>query len=101
LIVFDPAPTLRQIRLPVLALFGGLDNNILAEKNRAAGEAGLKAGCHTDYTLRILAGANHLLLEAKSGTNAEMKSLRGFIPAYFDAVLEWLSKHLAAFPVAR
>ena len=98
LIVYDPAPTLRRIRLPVLALFGELDNNILAEKNRTAWETGLKAGGHTDYTLRILPGANHLMLEAKSGTNAEMKSLQRFVPAYFDAVLEWLSKHLAAFP---
>ena len=94
LIVYDPAPTIRQLQLPVLALFGELDNNILAEKNRAAWEAALKAGGHRDYTLRILPKANHALLEAKVGNNAEMKSLQRFVPAYFEIVLAWLSKHV-------
>jgi len=33
---YDPAPTLRQLHVPTLALFGELDNNIIAAKNRAA-----------------------------------------------------------------
>ena len=94
LILHDPAPTLRQIQLPVLALFGELDNNIMAEKNRAAWEVALKAGGHRDYTLRILPKANHALLEAKVGNNAEMKSLQRFVPAYSAIVLDWLSKHV-------
>ena len=100
LILYDPAPVIRQIKLPVLALFGELDNNILAEKNRAAWEAAFKAGGHTDYTLRILPRANHDLLEAKVGKNAEMKSLQRFVPVYFEIVLEWLSKRTAGFPTA-
>ena len=39
---YDPAPTLRQLQVPVLALFGELDNNIVAEKNKAAWEAASK-----------------------------------------------------------
>src|SRR5207237_1834694 len=39
---YDPGPTLRRLRTPTLAIFGELDNNILAEKNRAAWEAALK-----------------------------------------------------------
>jgi pimeloyl-ACP methyl ester carboxylesterase len=85
MVTYDPGPTIRQIKLPVLALFGELDNNIMAEKNRAAWEAGLKAGGHRDYTLQILPRANHALLEAKQGNNAEMKSLQRFVPLYFDS----------------
>jgi dienelactone hydrolase len=92
LILYDPAPTIRQLQLPVLALFGELDNNILAEKNRAAWEAALTAGGHRDYTLRVLPKANHALLEAKAGNNAEMKSLQRFVPAYSEVVAAWLSK---------
>ncbi len=44
LILYDPAPALRQLRLPVLAFFGELDNNILAEKNRAAWKTALERG---------------------------------------------------------
>ena len=101
LIVYDPSPVLRQIKLPVLALFGELDNNIMAEKNRAAWEANLKAGGHTDYTLRILPKANHAMLEATLGTNAEMKSLKRFVPAYSEVVLEWLAKRVPGFSQAR
>src|SRR5436309_2677560 len=80
---YDPAPTLRQLQAPTLALYGQLDNNILAEKNKAAWDAALKAGGNRDYTLRILPKANHLQLEAKVGSNAEMPSLRRFVPEYF------------------
>ena len=97
LILYDPAPTIRQLRLPVLALFGELDNNIMAEKNRAAWEAALKAGGHQDYTLRILPKANHALLEAKVGNIAEMKSLQRFVPEYSATVREWFAKRVRGF----
>jgi uncharacterized protein len=56
---FDPSLPRRELTVRVLALFGALDNNIVAEKNKAAWEAALKAGGHRDYTLRILPRANH------------------------------------------
>ena len=51
--------------------WGELDNNIVAEKNKAAWEAALKAAGNRDYTLRILPKANHGQFEAKVGSNAE------------------------------
>jgi hypothetical protein len=91
---YDPAPTLRRLRVPTLALFGGLDDNILAAKNKAAWEAALKAGGNPDYTLLILPSADHLMLDAKVGNNAEMPSLQQFVPAYFVAVQGWLAKRV-------
>jgi pimeloyl-ACP methyl ester carboxylesterase len=90
---YDPGPTLRQLKVPVLAIFGELDNNIVAEKNKAAWEAALKAAGNSDYTLRILPKANHAQFEAKIGSNAEMKSLQRFVPAYSTTIQEWLTKH--------
>ena len=98
---YDPAPTLRQLQVPTLALFGELDNNIVAEKNKAAWEAALKAGGNRDYTLRILPGANHLQLEAKVGSNAEMPSLQRFVPVYFTTVQDWLAKRIRGFGASR
>jgi pimeloyl-ACP methyl ester carboxylesterase len=89
---YDPAPTLRQLKVPVLALFGELDNNIVAEKNRAAWDAALKTGGNRDYTLRILPKANHAQLEAKAGSNAEMASLQRFVPDYFTTIQDWLAQ---------
>jgi pimeloyl-ACP methyl ester carboxylesterase len=93
----DPAPTLRRLQVPTLALFGQLDNNIVAEKNSAAWEAALRAGGNRDYTLLILPNANHLQLEAKVGSNAEMPSLQRFVPAYSAAVRGWLAKRIRGF----
>jgi pimeloyl-ACP methyl ester carboxylesterase len=98
---YDPAPALRQLQAPVLALFGELDNNIIAEKNKAAWEAALKAGGNRDYTLRILPKANHLQLEAKIGTNAEMASLQRFVPVYFTTIQDWLAKRIRGFGASR
>ncbi len=86
---YDPAPTLRQLRVPTLAPFGELDNNILTEKNQPAWEAALRADGHPDYTLRTLPNANHLQLEAVVCNNAEMASLQRFVPAYFTTVHDW------------
>jgi len=84
-------------KVPTLALFGKLDNNIVAEKNKAAWEAALKAGGNRDYTLRVLPKANHLQLEAKVGSNAEMASLQRFVPTYFSTIQEWLAKRIRGF----
>jgi pimeloyl-ACP methyl ester carboxylesterase len=97
LLFYDPASTLRELQLPTLAIFGELDNNIMAEKNRAAWETALKAGGHRDYTLRILPKANHYQLEAKVGSNAEMPTLQRFVPAYSTTLTDWLSKRIRGF----
>jgi pimeloyl-ACP methyl ester carboxylesterase len=94
---YDPAPTLRQLQVPTLALWGELDNNVLAEKNKAAWEAALKAGGNRDYTLRILPKANHAQFEAKVGSNAEMPSLQRIVPAYFTTIQDWLAKRIRGF----
>ncbi|HVH66680.1 MAG TPA: alpha/beta fold hydrolase [Gemmatimonadales bacterium] len=101
LYIYDPALTMRRLELPVLAIFGELDDNIVAEKNRAAWDSGLRAGDNRDYTLRILSHANHMQLEAKVGSNAEMASLQRFVPAYFTTVRDWLALRVHPFGPCR
>ena len=91
---YDPASTLRRLQTPTLGLWGELDNNILADKNKAAWEAALKAGGNRDYTLRILPKASHAQWEAKTGSNAETKSLQRFVPAYFTTIQDWLAQRI-------
>jgi uncharacterized protein len=94
---YDPAPTLRRLQAPTLAIWGELDNNILPDKNRAAWEAALEAGGNRDYTLVILPKANHALFEATFGHGAEGPSLKRFVPAYFRTVREWLAARIGGF----
>ena len=94
---YDPAPASRQLRLPVLAVFGGCDDNILPAKNRAAWDAALKISGNRDYVLTILPGANHYRWQAKVGSNAEAPSLRGFVLAYFTTITNWLAARIRGF----
>jgi uncharacterized protein len=94
-------PTLRHLQTPTLALWGELDNNILAEKNKAAWEAALKAGENRDYMLKILPKASHGLWEATVGSNAETKSLQRFVPEYFTTTQDWLAKRIRGFRTLR
>ena len=98
---YDPGPTLRRLRTPTLAIFGELDNNILAEKNKAAWDAALKVAGNRDYTLRILPKANHSQWEATVGSNAEMASVKRFVPEYFTTIQEWLGKRLPGIDQSR
>ena len=68
---------LRQLNTPTLAVFGELDNNIVAQKNNAAWQAALVAAGNGDYTLRILPKTNHMLFEATVGSNAETRRCAG------------------------
>jgi pimeloyl-ACP methyl ester carboxylesterase len=94
LYLYDPGPVLRRLRTATLALFGERDNNILAEKNRAAWDAALRTAGNPDYTLRILPKANHAYLEADIGSNAEMPGLVRFVPEYRTTILRWLENRL-------
>jgi uncharacterized protein len=94
---YDPVPTLRQLQTPALALWGELDNNVLAEKNKTAWEAALKAGGNRDYTLKILPRASHAQWEAKVGSNAETPSLQRFVPACSTTIQDWLARRIPGF----
>jgi pimeloyl-ACP methyl ester carboxylesterase len=94
---YDPAPTLRHLTVPTLAMWGELDNNIMADKNKPAWDTALKAAGNRDYTLVVIPRANHAMLEAKVGSNAEVKSLQRFAPAYFTTIGDWLAKRIRGF----
>jgi pimeloyl-ACP methyl ester carboxylesterase len=94
---YDPGPTLRQLTVPTLAIWGELDNNIMADKNKPAWDTALKAAGNRDYTPVVIPKANHAMLEANVGNNAEVTSLQRFVPAYFTTVNGWLATHLRGY----
>jgi pimeloyl-ACP methyl ester carboxylesterase len=94
---YDPAPTLSRLKTPTLALFGALDNNIIAQKNKTAWDSALRAADNRDYTSLILPRANHIMLEAKVGSNSEMPSLLRLVPDYAVTIRDWLAKRVRPF----
>jgi pimeloyl-ACP methyl ester carboxylesterase len=91
---YDPTPALKNLHCPALALFGGLDQNVLPDKNKAKWEAALQAGGSRDYTLLVLPKGNHVLMEAKVGSTEEFPLLQRFVPEYFTTVLDWMSHRI-------
>ena len=91
---YDPIPTLKKVRCPTLAFFGGLDLNVLPEKNKAKWKSALEEAGNRDYTLLILPKGNHVLMEAKAGSTEEFPSLQRFLPEYFTTVLNWFSRRI-------
>ena len=84
---FDPRPVARQVRQPVLALFGGLDKStpIASAANLANA---MKPD--TNLTIAFFPTANHAFLDAVTGGNAEVPSLSQFVPGMFEAMHHWL-----------
>ena len=93
----DPQFSRTSLRRRALALWGELDNNIMADKNKPAWDTALKAAGNRDYTLVVVPKANHDMLEAKIGSNAEIKSLQRFVPLYFTTIEDWLAKRIRDF----
>lgn len=80
-----------QVKVAVLALFGGKDTQVDAEQNRPALEAALRQAGNQDVTVVVLPNANHLFQEAKTGAPQEYASLStDFDPGFLQAIGEWL-----------
>jgi len=65
-LTYDPLPTIRRVRQPVLILQGATDQQIRAEEARLL-DATLRAAGHRRVTLAILPERNHLFLRDPVG----------------------------------
>jgi fermentation-respiration switch protein FrsA (DUF1100 family) len=93
-ITYDPAPTLKQVRCPVLALDGSLDLQVPPEENLAAISAALKAGGNTDVTTQELPGLNHLFQTAKTGSPSEYAQIdETLAPVVSTTIGDWILAH--------
>ena len=88
-LTYDPTEGLRGTRVPVLALFGGLDLQVLADQNRPPLEKAL-AG-NPDVTVEMLPQANHLFQSATTGSPAEYATLEhDFVDGFLATISDWI-----------
>ena len=94
---YDPIPTIRRVRQPILILQGALDRQITADQAGLLEQAARAAG-NRDVTVRVFPGLNHLFLPAKTGAFSEYSSLQTTsIPEEVLTVLsDWLHDRLQA-----
>lgn len=92
-IQYDPQPDLAKIKIPVLALIGAKDHQVLPEFNIPALKSAFAKGNNKKATVLELEGLNHLFQEAKTGMPQEYSSIeQTFSPAAMKTILDWLNK---------
>jgi pimeloyl-ACP methyl ester carboxylesterase len=69
LLAFDPVPYLRQLRIPVLAIYGEKDLQVPAAQSAPLARRALSANRRA--SVRVLPGLNHLFQHAETGVIAE------------------------------
>lgn len=93
-LAFDPQPTLEQVRIPVLAIYGELDLHVPPKQNVPALKSALAAAGNGDVTVRVLPGLNHLLQSAPTGRMEEYGGIDETIaPVALSTLVEWLVAH--------
>jgi pimeloyl-ACP methyl ester carboxylesterase len=94
LVLHDPAPSLRALRVPVLAVYGGKDVQVPAAQSAPAAAALLAAG--PDATVCTFPQLNHLMQPAVTGAVEEYATIPAALDAQvLDLVAGWLG---ARFP---
>lgn len=93
---YDPAPTLKKVTCPVLALNGEKDLQVAAAENLRAIEAALKAGGNRRYEVKPLPGLNHLFQTAQTGTLSEYAQIEEtFSPTALKIIGNWIRTQTA------
>jgi len=86
----DPAPFLDQIKVPILAVYGGIDTRV--PSRQIVAELKTRLGDRVPLATHILPKANHLMLEAITGDlrgDGELPSLTRYVPEFFSLIESW------------
>lgn len=95
-VAYDPAPELRRLKVPVLAVIGEKDVQVSPRENLAAIEAALRGGGNSDWTVKELPGLNHLLQTATTGAVTEYARIEETIaPKALALFGDWILQRFA------
>jgi dipeptidyl aminopeptidase/acylaminoacyl peptidase len=95
-LTYDPAPTLRRVKTPVLILTGSRDQQAVPEQV-ALQEAAFKEGGNTDVTARVLPDLNHLFVQDTDGFPGNYSKLPPPVMVRRDVLVmiaDWLAQRL-------
>jgi len=92
-IKFNPATYLSQVKIPVLAINGGLDFQVPAKDNLAAIKNSLTKAKNKNFETYEFEGMNHLFQECKTGAFSEYGEIEQTIsPKVLDKMSSWILK---------
>lgn len=89
----DPAPTLEQVKCPVLAVNGEKDLQVKAKDNLEVIESALKKGGNKAFKCVEFKSLNHLFQTCKTGMISEYGQIEETIaPEVLKALTEWINE---------
>lgn len=92
-LAYDPAPALRKLNCPVLALNGSLDTQILPAQNLPVIRQALQEAGNKRFEIVELPGLNHLFQTAKTGATIEYGQIEETIsPKALETIADWVAK---------
>lgn len=92
-LAYDPAPALREVQVPVLALNGSLDVQVPPSQNLPPIRAALAAD--RDVTVIEMPGLNHLFQHAATGSPAEYGGIEQTLaPELLQTLSDWIGRHV-------
>jgi hypothetical protein len=90
-LTYDPATALRQVKIPVLALNGELDQQILPKENLPIISKALEDGGNKDYSIVELPKLNHLFQTCHDGSFGEYAKIEETVsPIVLNLIAEWI-----------
>jgi hypothetical protein len=92
---YDPLPTARRVKVPVLILQGATDHQVTPEQAESLAAA-FRAGGNGDVTVRLFAGLNHLFVPDPSGQPAGYATLKSsrVSAEVLGTLADWLAARL-------
>lgn len=95
---YDPGPTLRDLEIPLLAIWGEFDLQTSPAPNIARLEKFLAEGAHPDYTLRVIPRGEHTLWRVEGDDPEEFQHVVTYVPEYFELLTRWLEARTSRAP---
>jgi pimeloyl-ACP methyl ester carboxylesterase len=92
--LYDPAPTLRGSKAPLLAIFGELDTPEGVKANVRAIKQIMDVAGRRDYTVKVYPNGRHNLMEVPPDNPNEWVRLKGFPPGFFKMMVDWTTAQL-------
>jgi uncharacterized protein len=86
---YDPAPTLRASKAPLLAIFGELDTPEGVKANVNAIRQIMDQAGRRDYIVKVYPNGSHNLMEVPPENPNEFVRLKRFPPGLFEMMVDW------------
>jgi hypothetical protein len=91
----DNKKILINVKCPVLAIYGELDQQVIPDKNIPIIEEAMKDGGNKDFMVKKLPGLNHLFQTARTGSEYEYFRIEETIsPQALNIISDWILKQV-------